>query len=98
MLVDVRVYLPNGGGKIAQQIFHGQSFAAGEARDYRWDFGVPASFADGLYVVKVGVFSAGWSALHAWDDQAATFQVSGGGGLPPAGDYLSRCLPAGPTP
>jgi hypothetical protein len=101
VLVDIGVYLPNGGARIARQITEGQSFAAGEARNYRWDLEVSPSFADGTYVVKVGVFSAGGSFLYAWVDPAATFQVGDGGEPPPAactGGFTIGPTTASPSP
>jgi hypothetical protein len=94
LLIDLEVYSP-GGAKVAQQVVGGQSFAAGEAKDYRWDLVVPASFADGNYTVKIGVFSGDWSTLHQWHNQAATFQVGGGGTPPPAG--CTGAFTVGPT-
>jgi hypothetical protein len=97
-LVDLGIYYGNpGGGKLAQQTFSGQSFAAGEARDYRWDFVVPVSapaFVDAVYHVKVGVFTADWSSFYQWDDLAATFQIAGG---PPLPTHCGPGFVIGPT-
>jgi hypothetical protein len=36
---------------------------------------IMSNVAPGEYTVKVGVFSAGWGALHAWNDAAARVTV-----------------------
>jgi hypothetical protein len=63
ILVDLEIY-DAGGQKIAQRIFGGQSFQAGQSIAYSWDYAVPAALPDGVYTVKIGVFSGDWSTLH----------------------------------
>jgi virginiamycin B lyase len=74
VLVDLEIYNA-GGQKIAQNVFTGQSFTAGQTRAFTWNYAVSPALATGTYTVKVGVFSNDWSSLHAWDNQAATFVV-----------------------
>jgi hypothetical protein len=72
--VDIELYSPSG-TLVAQRIFSGQTFAAGEAKSYRWELAVPPTFVQGEYTVKIGVFSGDWATLHRWDNQAASFVV-----------------------
>lgn len=73
-LVDLEVYDPLG-RKVCQQFFEGQSFSAGQTKSYSVTCSLPAGTAAGLYVVKIGVFSPGWSTLYSWNDRAALFIV-----------------------
>jgi hypothetical protein len=82
IIVDLEVY--NGAGqRVAQNAIGGQSFSAGQARDYSWPLVIPTSFAAGTYTFGVGIFSSGWSTLFLWVNNAATFQVGGGSPPPP---------------
>ncbi len=72
--VDLELYDASG-KRVGQKIFSGQSFAAGESKSYTWPFPVPSTLPTGTYTVKVGVFSANWTTLFKWDNQAATFVV-----------------------
>ena len=74
ILVDLEIYNA-GGQKIAQRIFTNQSFSAGETLSYTWSYVVEGTLPSGTYTVKIGVFSGGWSVLHKWENQAATFVV-----------------------
>jgi hypothetical protein len=46
------LYSPSG-TLVAQRIFSGQTFAAGEAKSYRWELPVPPTFVQGEYTIKV---------------------------------------------
>jgi hypothetical protein len=74
IIVDLEIYDARG-RKIAQQIFSGQSFAAGQTRGYTWTWPVGASQAPGTLTVKIGVFSAGWTTLYLWENAARVFRV-----------------------
>jgi mannan endo-1,4-beta-mannosidase len=73
IIVDLEVYAGNG-TRVAQQVYSGQSFAAGEARGYTWDWAAPGSLAAGSYTVAVGVFDGSWNP-YSWTGSAATFTV-----------------------
>jgi hypothetical protein len=60
---------------VHQQVTGSQAFAAGQSRTFQWTWAVPAGQAAGTYTVKIGVFSAGWATLHAWDNAAAFLTV-----------------------
>jgi glucose/arabinose dehydrogenase len=77
-LIDLEISGP-AGAQVAQRIFAGETFAAGQTKAYRWDYAVPATLAPGTYTAKVGVFSGDWGTLHRWDNQAAVIHV----GTPP---------------
>jgi hypothetical protein len=73
-LVDVEIYAPNG-TKVHQTYFDAQSFTAGVTKKYTVTWRPPGNAATGTYTVKVGVFSAGWGVLYAWNNSAGTFRV-----------------------
>ncbi|HEV8307131.1 MAG TPA: hypothetical protein VGW35_05640 [Methylomirabilota bacterium] len=74
--VDVEI-LDGNNQKLAQQIYSDQNFVPGQTKRYAWKWRVPANFAPGKYTVKVGIFSADWQQLVAWDNQASMFVVVG---------------------
>jgi hypothetical protein len=74
IIVDLEVYTA-GGARVHQQVTGSQAFAAGQSRTFQWTWAVPAGQAVGTYTVKIGVFSAGWATLHAWDNAAAFLTV-----------------------
>jgi hypothetical protein len=81
-LVDIEVYSP-AGAKIFQKYFDDQSFTAKVARTFNASYTMPAGAPLGSYVVKVGVFRAGWTGLYSWNDSAGTFKVSTTAPAPP---------------
>lgn len=50
-----------------------QSFASGQTVSFPWTLTLPSTA--GSYVVKVGVFGAGWSPTHEYNNNAATVTV-----------------------
>jgi hypothetical protein len=99
ILVDLEIY-NSAGQKVAQNAIGGQSFTAGQARDYSWPFLVPTSFPTGTYTVKIGIFSGDWATLFVWENNAATFQVGSGSPPPPPPPPPSGCtggITVGPT-
>ena len=84
-IVDIEIY--QGGTKVFQKFYEGESLAAGADKTYTaaWTPGAP-----GTYTIHVGVFASGWSRLYAWNAAAGQITVvagSGGGGTttPPGG-------------
>jgi len=74
-LVDVEVYDATG-HKAFQRWYDNQQFGAGETRTYALNWVVPPGVNPGSYVMKVGVFSPGWSGkLYAWNDNASVIAV-----------------------
>lgn len=69
MIVDLELYSA-AGAKLAQYSYPTQNFAAAKAVTYRWNYTAPAA---GKYILKVGVFTAGWSSLDYWNNAAASF-------------------------
>lgn len=74
IVVDLEIYNA-AGTKVAQQVYSGQSFTAGQSRSYNWRWRVPSSLAPGTYTIKVGVLDSSWSTLYTWVDSAATVTV-----------------------
>jgi len=67
-LIDVEFYNP-AGEKVYQKWYDSQAFTAGQARTYAVNWTPPANAAKGDWVVKIGVFTPGWSQLVAWDNE-----------------------------
>jgi len=57
VLVDIEVYGP--GGRVHQQFFDGQSFAAGQQRSFTSNWNARSSTPTATYTVKIGIFSPG---------------------------------------
>src|SRR5581483_5045904 len=72
--VDLEIYDPQG-RQVAQRIWSGQTFGAGQTRSYDWSWTVGSALPTGTYTVKVGVFDSTWAILYTWDNGAATFTV-----------------------
>ena len=73
-LVDLEVY-NSSGQKVFQRYWDGQSFSANATRTFSAGWRIPSNLPRGTYTVKVGVFGAGWSGMHVWNNSAATFTV-----------------------
>ncbi|HEV8675610.1 MAG TPA: Wzt carbohydrate-binding domain-containing protein [Methylomirabilota bacterium] len=73
IIVDIEIH--DTAGKVAQEAYPAQDFAAGQTRPYTWNWSVPTSLPPGTYTVKVGVFDATWTTLYTWVNDAATFTV-----------------------
>ncbi len=63
---------------VAQRVFPGEDFSAGQTRTYEWKWDVPKELAGGEYVAKVGVFEPAWGKLIAWNNDAARIRIEGG--------------------
>ena len=74
ILVDLEIYDPQG-RKVGQQVFTGQSFAAGQTRSYTLSWPVAANRRTGTYIVKIGIFNGSWSTLYLWVSSASSFSV-----------------------
>lgn len=69
-IVDLEIY--RNGTRVAQQWRSNVSVPAGGSTTSTFTWTPPAT---GTYVVKVGVFTAGWATNPSWNDAAATFKV-----------------------
>ncbi|MDP3958383.1 MAG: hypothetical protein Q8Q36_02905 [bacterium] len=76
IIVDMEVYGPEG-EKVFQRVFENENFAANQTKDYSASW---ATAALGTHTLKIGIFNSTWSTAHAWNDAAAAFAVSSGGG------------------
>ena len=74
-LVDIEVHNAEG-TRLAQWVFPEEALAANESRAYTVTWEIPADLPPGEYVVKLGLFEAGWRTLHAWKNAAATVTVA----------------------
>lgn len=83
-IVDIEIY--QGGAKVFQKFYEGETLSAGADKAYTatWTAGAP-----GTYTIHVGVFAAGWSQLYAWNAAAGQITVVAGAGggttAPPPG-------------
>jgi mannan endo-1,4-beta-mannosidase len=73
--IQVDLELVNSAGTRVAQSTCTKTFAAGQTLSCGWSYVVPQSLPVGTYTVKVGVFSADWSTLHLWVNQAGTLVV-----------------------
>src|SRR5215208_4512194 len=71
----VLVLAPDG-TEVMRHAVPGQSLRAGARVEYRVPITLSADAQEGVYVVKVGLFSAGWTSLHHWNDGTAAFLVA----------------------
>ncbi|MBI2321224.1 MAG: hypothetical protein HYU88_03815, partial [Chloroflexi bacterium] len=60
---------------IYQQIFAGQTLAAGQRATYQMSVQIATTAATGTYVVRVGVFSSDGRSLYHWNSNAGSFSV-----------------------
>jgi hypothetical protein len=74
-LVDVEIYSPTG-VKLAQRWWNNQTFVGGQPRSYSYTWSVPSTAMTGNYIVKIGIFKNGWTALYNWNDRAGVFSVT----------------------
>ena len=74
-IVDVEVYGPNG-QKVFQKYFDNATLAANTQRTFAASWAVPTGAARGTYMVRIGVFSPGWSQLYSWNNAAVPFVVN----------------------
>jgi hypothetical protein len=74
LLVDFEVY--NAGGEKVWQTWQDNTpFSAGVPVATTVVFTLPETLAPGEYLVKSGIFSAGWGTVHAWNDRLASITV-----------------------
>ena len=72
--VGVRVVVHNAfGRKVAQRFWRRQTFSAGERKQYRFVWAIPAVRRAGTYTVKIGVVRLG--VLRHWNNRAASFRI-----------------------
>ena len=77
-ILDTEIY--DASGIKVLQDFGTVTLVAGAPASRSWTFAAPA---EGDYLIKVGVFAPGWSALHHWNGTAGTLLVEEGDGEPP---------------
>jgi hypothetical protein len=73
LLVDFELYDAQG-QKVWQTWHDGQPLSGGAATTQTAQFTID-NLPPGDYVCKIGVFSAGWGTLYAWNDEAASLRV-----------------------
>lgn len=71
----VYVEVSNPGIRVTQVVRDNIRFAAGQAQQVTISGVMPAGTKSGTYVVRVGVFGAGWGPEYAWSNEAATIDV-----------------------
>lgn len=81
IIVDIEVYTSDN-TRVHQQFFEGQSFTAGQTREFTAQW---TPNRTGEYVVRVGVFNNNWTVNYLWNHTAVSFRV-GGDTPPPAQD------------
>lgn len=74
VLVDIEV--DDAQGRIVHMTLDNLVFQQSQPRTLTLQGVMPAGTARGAYIIKVGVFDAGWGALEGWADGAATITVS----------------------
>jgi endoglucanase len=74
-LIDVEVYGP-GGSRVYQQVYDNQSFASGQQRAYAVNWQAQLTAGPGQYLVKIGIFSPGWTSLYDWNDGATSISLA----------------------
>jgi hypothetical protein len=76
IVVDVEVH-DAAGTKLLQQYVTGQSFAAGQSRQFVFVFNpIPTTMPTGTVYVQVGVFNGSWSTLYTWAYHTTSFAVT----------------------
>ncbi len=78
VLVDIETYDPNG-TVVFTKSYDGQTFAAGQSRQYTSDYIPAANAIGGTYTVKTGVFAPAWGNLLDWNNSAGTFTIKASG-------------------
>lgn len=73
-VVDVEVY-DSAGGKVGQQFWEGESFAAAQQKTYTYNWTAPGT--PGTYTVMIGVFTTGWASNPHWNGSAGAVTVTG---------------------
>lgn len=72
-LVDIEIY--GAGARIQSAAQDHISFSAGKEKAVTIQLTIPKGTSAGAYVVKVGVFQAGWGTLYAWNDGTVSLTV-----------------------
>jgi hypothetical protein len=75
LLVDFEVY-DGSGNRVWQAYQDNQAFSAGLPGSASATLQVPDSLPVGTYLVKTGVFGAGWGPMYAWNDQAGILTIA----------------------
>ena len=81
--VEMQVF-DQSGHAAATSVWGGQSFTAGQTRQYSYTWTVPSTQAKGTYTVEIGVFDSGWATDYHWNSNGATITVTAAQAAPPA--------------
>ncbi|HZZ99481.1 MAG TPA: PQQ-dependent sugar dehydrogenase, partial [Candidatus Paceibacterota bacterium] len=71
VLLDVEIWSPT--AKVGQTFYPNINLVAGQTYHSNWQTTAPQS--NGVYTIKLGVFSNNWSTLYNWNDSAGTFSI-----------------------
>jgi hypothetical protein len=74
VLVDIEVYDPSG-VKVAQWVYPDQELRANRGATYTTTWQIPPDAQHGIYTIKLGVFTPGWSKLIHWNAGTAVVAV-----------------------
>jgi hypothetical protein len=74
-LVDVEIHDATE-EKVTQWVFSDQQILAEQRHVYPVTWEIPSGLPPGRYVVKLGVFQPGWTAVHGWKRFAAAITVT----------------------
>jgi Glycosyl hydrolase family 12 len=91
IIVDLEVH-DAAGQKIAQEVYSGQRFAAGQTLAYTWSW--PGAPAAGTYHFVVAVLDASWSTLYTTVNPAAAVAIE----APAAAGFTVGTTSAAPSP
>jgi glucose/arabinose dehydrogenase len=70
-IVDMEIY-DSANKQVAQQVYDAQTIATGASANYTLSWLPPTI---GNYVVKIGLFKAGWAGLYEWTEAALAITV-----------------------
>ena len=92
-LVDLEINDP-AARRVFQRYWDDQSFQPATPRTYKATWKVPSGEPAGTYVVRLGVFRAGWGVLYHWNHVATSFEVRGSSAKTTSADAAERQTPA----
>ena len=63
------------GAIVSHTLWNSESFTAGQTKAYSAQWAVPTGTALGVYTVKIGVASVGWTTWNYWNTNASTITI-----------------------